>query len=429
LLKPLLPKTVMNKHETIYREAQAQAIAANGAGWLHDTQSEALERFLEQGFPPAKLENWRYTDLSAMAVATPELLGQSASGSAAELPETANHRLLFVNGRFDATGSQIKDLPEGVVLGTLADAEANSELLVADPEAASSLRALNTALLNDAAIIHIPDNTVLDKLVHVVFSNTAGATVFPRLVVMLGKNAHATVIEHHVGSGAAVSNVITDIVCADGAQLSYQKLQEEDGDTYHVAAQTIRLQKDARCDVVNIDLGAKLARNDLRIEFAGSGAEAAANGLFLVDGERHVDNHVHLEHQAPHTGNRVHYAGVISDKARGVFNGMIHVHQAAQKTDAALYNKNVLLTKGAEINTKPELEIYADDVKCAHGSTTGQLDANSLFYLRARGVPELEARNMLVHAFAIEVIQKLASDGLREYVQASVEKRLSGSNG
>ncbi|MDG1463174.1 MAG: SufD family Fe-S cluster assembly protein, partial [Gammaproteobacteria bacterium] len=166
-------------------------------------------------------------------------------------------------------------------------------------------------------------------------------------------------------------------------------------------------------------------RNDLRILFQGSGSHANVNGLFLVDGSRTIDNHLHLEHQSPHTSNRAHYAGVIADKGRGVFNGMINVHQAAQKTDAALYNKNLLLSQGAEINTKPELEIYADDVKCAHGSTTGQLDATSLFYLRARGLPEKVARNMLVQAFAGEVVQQLATIGLREYVQQSVETRLN----
>ena len=259
---------------------------------------------------------------------------------------------------------------------------------------------------------------------HIVYTNTTAANVFPRLTVQLGRNAKATVIEHHISNCPSISTAVTNLECAAGAQLRYQKLQEEAPESYHVAVQNISLAQDARCDIVNIDLGAALARNDLRVLLQGAGAEAGINSLFLVDGKRHTDNHLHLEHQAPHTSSRAHYAGVVANKGRGVFNGMIHVTLAAQKTDAALYNKNLLLTEGAEIDTKPELEIYADDVKCAHGSTTGQLDAASLFYLRTRGVPEQAARNMLVQAFATEVVQQLATEALRDYVLNSVEQRL-----
>ncbi len=416
-----------------YRAALASTLANDSAAghpkWLHAARSEALDAFLETGFPSVKLENWRYTDLAPMAKASAAAISDTPATGSAKLPaiDADNLTLAFINGKFSSDASNVPGLPAGCVVSNIASELDQDEApdWLSTEVASSSLAHLNLAMLNDGAVVRIADNTELNGVIHIVYSNTAGAQVFPRVSVQLGKNAKATVVEHHVSDGTAVSTAVTTLRCEAGAQLSYQKLQEEHADSFHVAAQNVYLAKDATCNIVNIDLGASIARNDLHVMTQGSGAEVTINGLFLVDGDRHADNHLHLEHQVAHTSSRAHYAGVMANKGRGVFNGMIHVHQEAQKTDAALYNKNLLLTKGAEIDTKPELEIYADDVKCAHGSTTGQLDPTSLFYLRARGVPEQDARNMLVQAFATEVVQQLATDGLQKHVLASVEARLN----
>jgi Fe-S cluster assembly protein SufD len=422
----------MNLDPNNYRAALANTLKQDAdAGhpeWLLPIRNEALEKFLKQGFPHNKLENWRYTNLAPMSERSNASVAQPAAVGDVIVPVTDSDSLtlVFVNGMFSSQKSSSTSVPaKGIVSNMAAQLDTDGAEDWLRNSGDSDLAQLNLAMTNDGAVVQIPDNIELAQTIHIIFTNTAEANVFPRVIIRLGRNAKATVIEHHISNAACVSTAVTNISCGEGSRLNYQKLQEEHARSFHVAAQTIKLAKDSHCDIVNIDLGAAIARNDLRILLQGSGAEVGVNGLFLVDGERHADNHLHLEHQAAHTRSRAHYAGVMANKGRGVFNGMIHVLQAAQKTDAALNNKNLLLTQGAEIDTKPELEIYADDVKCAHGSTTGQLDAASLFYLRTRGVPQQVARNMLVQAFAVEVVQQLANESLREYIQNSVEQRLN----
>jgi len=393
--------------------------------WLAKLQAGALEDFCGQGFPHKRLEQWRYTDLAKMAQRSEQYLSEDETNGSASVIYTDENslRLVFRDGAFDAAASNLESANLSVrLLESALDEENLSSNLSAG---ASSLSRLNLAQMDTGAVIDINDNAVIQPPLHIVFDNTRARNIYPRIVVRAGKNASATIVEHHLGSAASNSIAVTDIDCADGANLTYQKVQEESAGAYHVAEQTIRLQRDATCNFLNIDLGAAIARNDLRIHLLQPGADASATGLFLVDGTRLADNHLYLAHEAPHCTANAHYAGVMADKGRGVFNGMIHVFKDAQKTDAALYNKNLLLSKGAEINTKPELEIYADDVKCAHGSTTGQLDPTSLFYLRARGIPERQARNMLIQSFAAEVFQHIATEELREHVRQAVENRLN----
>ncbi|MDG2155380.1 MAG: Fe-S cluster assembly protein SufD [Gammaproteobacteria bacterium] len=422
----------MNLDPKNYRAALANTLKQDAdAGhpeWLLPIRNKALEQFLKQGFPHTKLENWRYTNLAPMSERSNASVAQPVAVSDAIVPATDSDSLMlvFINGMFSShKSSHSATLANGVVSNMAAQLDTDGAEDWLRNSGDSDLAQLNLAMTNDGAVVQIPDNTELAETIHIIFSNTAEANVFPRVIIQLGRNAKATVVEHHISNAACVSTAITNISCGEGSRITYQKLQEEHAGSFHVAAQTIKLAKDSHCDIVNIDLGAAIARNDLRILLQGSGAAAKVNGLFLVDAERHADNHLRLEHQAPHTRSRAQYAGVMANKGHGVFNGMIHVAQTAQKTDAALNNKNLLLTPGAEIDTKPELEIYADDVKCAHGSTTGQLDAVSLFYLRSRGVPQQIARNMLVQAFALEVVQQLTSKNLREYIQNSVEQRLN----
>jgi Fe-S cluster assembly protein SufD len=244
------------------------------------------------------------------------------------------------------------------------------------------------------------------------------------VLIDVGAGARATLIEHHLGRGASVSNSVTDVICAAGARLSYVKLQDEADDGIHLATQGFHLGNQASAELLHLDLGSRLARNDLRVELAGDGATVSAHGLFFADGSRHLDNHTRVDHRAPHTVSRELYRGIADSKGRGVFNGKVIVHAGAGGTDAQLRNQNLLLSSGAEIDTKPELEIYADDVKCSHGATTGQLDATAIFYLRSRGIPAEDARRMLIASFAREIVGRLPAGAIEKYVLALLHGRL-----
>ncbi|MFQ5635294.1 MAG: Fe-S cluster assembly protein SufD, partial [Gammaproteobacteria bacterium] len=247
-----------------------------------------------------------------------------------------------------------------------------------------------------------------------------------RMLVNAGQRSSARIFEHHVGRGTGWTNAMTELRCGEASQLTYVKLQNEHHEADHIAAQHVRLGVDSVFRAAHIDLGARLARNDLKIGMTGSGARAELFGLFLADGRRHVDHHTRTDHRAAHTVSREHYRGILSEHGRGVFNGKVIVHEQAGGTDARLDNRNLLLAKTAEIDTKPELEIYTDDVKCAHGATTGQLDEQALFYLRARGIPRHAARRMLVLAFARDIFQQFdaAESELVDYVNRALERRL-----
>ena len=242
-----------------------------------------------------------------------------------------------------------------------------------------------------------------------------------------GSDSSARVYEHHVSGGPGWTNAVTEIHCADSARLTYVKLQEEDAAADHIASQTVKLERDSRFRAMHVDLGAGLARNDLTVRFAGRAAEAELFGLFLTDGQRHVDNHTRIDHIVGHTVSREHYRGILNDRSRGVFNGKIIVHDGADGTDAQLNNRNLLLAKTAEIDTKPELEIYTDDVKCAHGATTGQLDDNALYLpASAAGIPRARPEHMLVLAFAREIFEQFDPNDatLLDHIDRTLERRL-----
>ncbi|MGI9307657.1 MAG: Fe-S cluster assembly protein SufD, partial [Gammaproteobacteria bacterium] len=316
----------------------------------------------------------------------------------------------------------------GLTIATLGEGTSHSKFAKESIEGLatqSPLTALNTAFAVDAVDIEIAADTVLNAPIYVAWLNTCHEiNVYPRCLLSIGQNARATVIEHYLSKGPAFSNAITRIACDASAQLEYTKLQDEDPAAHHIASQRALLAADSRLELNHLDLGAEMARNDLSVELLGGGAAAATNGLFLADGERHLDNHVYLRHLSPHTSSTTNFRGVMSDSSKGVFNGSIFVEKDAQKTDAQLSNHNLLLSSLAEINTKPELEIYADDVKCAHGATTGRLDKNALFYLLARGIPYSQAEKMLIAAFAEAITSNINVDAVSERVHRAVNNRL-----
>jgi Fe-S cluster assembly protein SufD len=395
--------------------------------WLQTLQKSALAEFAQTGFPNTRMEDWKYTDVRKLAEAYPQwlvnqvTLNTDATSNSLEIDHAI--RVVFIDGIYNAEQST-QNLPEYIQVGKL------SELATKCPEilknnlgklaknSDSGFVAVNTAFSETAITILVPENTELQQPIQIeYFSSAEKTSVQPRVLAALGTNSRATIVEHFSSTVPVITNAVTEVYCSPGSDLTYYRLQEEYIEAWHTAAQYIHLDHDASVNAVTIDTGALQARNEMRLCLAGPRATADVKGLLLADGSRHIDSRLSVEHAAPDTRSRERYRSILADKARGVFNGRILVQQEAQKTAAQLTNRNLLLNPGAEINTKPELEIYADDVKCAHGATTGKLDETSMFYLLSRGIDPVEARNILVTAFASELLTDIQIPAVVEHTQ------------
>jgi Fe-S cluster assembly protein SufD len=412
--------------------------------WLAPMQERALTAFGRAGFPSPRHEDWKYTNLAELAKSGGELLTSptpvadrnAAAALLARLPRRPGDlALVFANGRFAPELSEMPAAAESITIGTLADADADptaservATWIAADTEdEALALVALNAAFLQDWVTVDIAAGATPDRAIHVIFTTDgAPAGTQPRVLVTAARNSRCTIYEHHVGDGAGWTNAVTHLRLEEAAELTYVKLQSEGPDANHVAAQFVSTAANSRFRAAHVDLGGGLVRNDLRVRMQGRGSRADLFGLFLADGKRHIDNHTRVDHLVGDTTSRERYHGILADRGRGVFNGKIIVHDGADGTDAELNNRNLLLSKTAEIDTKPELEIYTDDVKCAHGATTGQLDEQALFYLRTRGVSLREAKHLLVLAFARDVLEQFdaQSPELLEFTNDILERRL-----
>lgn len=408
---------------------------SQGSSWLADLRQGAVEQFATQGLPHARLENWKYTDVKALAKREFVLPKQTASQADQLVADTSlaldSIRLVFVNGLFSAAHSQLEALPKGASVLPLAD-NANAAKAVLGQVAAanfSGFTALNLAAWQDGVVIDLAANTLVEAPIYLQFVSTElteACLIQPRILIKAGVHAQATVVEHFAGAEAATNftNVVTEVDLADGAQVTHYKLQQESVHQYHVASLHVQQQRDSRFTSHNVCLGGKLARQDIQVELNAEGAEVNLNGLYLGNGRQHLDNHTLVNHNAPHTNSNEDYKGILNDRSRGVFNGRVVVHKHAQKIEAHQSNGNLLLSDKAEIDTKPELEIYADDVKCSHGSTTGQLDENALFALRSRGLDEAMARGLLTLAFANEVIDRIEIPAVHDRIELAVAGRL-----
>lgn len=408
------------------------AAAAPGLEWLAARRGGALADFLAAGFPTTAEEDWRYTDISgrtrslAAGAPDPAVRGLSAlDGVVPEGPSAA--RAVFADGRLVASQS---DLPAGGPLeltvfsqATPAQSAGLASRIDGDPTVNHRLGALNLALLTDGLHVAVAPGAALEDPIHVVFAPGSGFRQ-NRLVVDVGAGSRCVVIEHHVGGADGTSNSVTDVRLGAAAELRYVKLQLADATATHLASQHFTIGADARAQLVHLDVGSSLSRNDLVVRLAAPGAAVDAEGLFIADEGRHLDNHTRIEHAARATTSRESYRGIADGRGRGVFNGKVVVEAGADGSDARLTSQNLLLSAGAEIDTKPELEIYADDVKCSHGATVGQLDQNALFYLRSRGIPGDAARRMLIAAFARQVLLRLPSAALEARVMAALAPRL-----
>jgi Fe-S cluster assembly protein SufD len=421
-----------------------RAFAVNGASgapaWLKELRDSAIARFDTLGFPTTKQEAWRFTSVAPLTGTTFEL-----AHPASRIPQLAEiqpfllgdgPRLVFINGFL--VGSLSTPVFDGFRLDGLA------QTLVAAPDlvrqhlskyAAFTDRpfaALNTAFVRDGAFVHVPAKVTAREPIQLLFLATpltGGARLIahPRNLIVIEREARATVVETYaaLGDGVYWTNAVTEVVAGDGARVDCYRVQRESDRAYHVAVTDVHQGRDSTVNVHAVSFGAALARHDLRGTLAGSGGYLILNGLYVLAGEQHADHHTAIDHAAPHCESHEYFNGVLDGRSRGVFNGRIIVRPGAQKTDSKQTNNNLLLSGDAHADSQPQLEIYADDVKCTHGSTVGPLDPKALFYLRSRGIGETEARRLMTYGFAAEILNRMEVAPLRAQLDRIVRARLA----
>ena len=349
------------------------------------------------------------------------------------------HRLVFVNGIFEPATSHTDPLPTGVTVSSLSAAirhdhtALETHLSRYTDVGANGFLALNTALLGEGAYIHLSARTRLEKPIVLSFVSAPGGQAMctqPRILVVAEPGSEARIVEHFQGSDESTyfNNVVTEICLGRGARLEHYKLQSEGQKSFHVSTLQVTQGRESRFTSHSISLGGQLVRNDINCGLDDEETVCELNGLYLATGRQHVDYHTRIDHAKPAGTSREYYKGVLDGRGRGVFNGRVYVHPDAQKTDAEQFNNNLLLSRHAEVDTKPQLEIFADDVKCAHGATVGQLDDDMIFYLRTRGLAESAARGLLTYGFASDVLQRMSLVPLRETLQDKLMDWLPNSD-
>jgi Fe-S cluster assembly protein SufD len=439
----LVTQDVKDKYTEEFAPLAEQA-AANGAKWLLPTREAAMARFAELGFPTIADEAWRFTNVAPIASTPfdlPDADDPAAAGVTREriapllFGDALVHLAVFVNGRFAPALSSLGSLPKGVVVESLARAAETKRSLV-EPYLTryasyenQPFVAMNTAFLDDGAFVHVPKNVVVEGPIHLLFVSAGGGLSLrshPRNLIVGDVSSRVAVVESYAGLDASVylTNAVTEIVALDNAAIDHYKVCREADSAYHVGATRLQQHRDSDVASHTISTGGAIARHDVHVVLDGEGCECALNGLYVVGGAQHVDNHLRVEHAKPHCNSREFYKGILRDQARGVFTGRIYVHKDAQKTDGKQTNMNLLLSEDAHVDTRPQLEIFADDVKCTHGATIGQLDQDAIFYLRARGISEAEARGILVYAFARECIDRVRIEPLRAQLDTLLRDQL-----
>jgi Fe-S cluster assembly protein SufD len=406
--------------------------------WLQSLRQDAFARFSETGFPTTHDEDWRFTNVAAVANTPFELASlETVSREQLDLFGVSQFdcRLVFVNGLFSQALSNSATLPKGVTVDSLAaqlknnPAGLESHLGRYLNTQRDAFAALNTAFIEDGVYIHVPRGAVVETPIYVLYVTVPGnaSTMnHPRNLIVADENSQVTVVEDYVslGEGVTFSNAATELIAGDNANVSHYMIVREGDQAYNFS--TLRIQQGRRANVAthSLLLSGALVRNNVHPVLAGEGSECLINGLFMANGRQHMDNYMLVEHASPHCDSRQFYNGILNGQSHGVFHGRIIVHKDAQKTDAKQTNRNLLLSDEAQIDTKPQLEIYADDVKCTHGATIGQFDDNALFYLRSRGLAEAAARHVLLLAFANECLDRMNSPQVREHLEKLVVAEL-----
>jgi len=436
--------SAMESHAAPYVEAQqAQARELPGAGVaaLDRSRSEALEILGERGLPSQRDEDWKYTSIKPITRSrfSPAVSGVDCSedfiaGSAIENLDA--WQLVFADGFHLPHRSKTNGLPEGVQVAGLAEALTRDPGPIVDRLGSAvgkvphGFAAMNSAFVGDGALVEVAPGVQLEKPIELLFVSGCSGEGFlslPRNLVILGEGSQCSIIERHISFGAerSLSNSLTEIILDKNATLNYCCAQDQAERTFHVGGLFARLAHSAKLKATTVTVGKAWVRNDARIDLDAEGAHANLDGAYLAFGRCHVDNHTHISHNAPECTSRECYKGVLGDRGHAVFHGRIVVQPNAQKTDSEQSNQNLLLSADAQIDTKPQLEIYADDVKCAHGATVGQMDEAALFYLVSRGVDRETARRMLTQAFAAEILETVTPPALQSYLASHVSGRLS----
>jgi len=402
--------------------------------WLSEVRADAIRSFEAQGFPTPRTEAWKYTNLNRLTRTGFDPLAEIAK------PDTDNwsnllvdgaSRVVILNGRYDAESSDIGNLPDGVSVTALSLAVEDTDPVLENrlahiaPSEGAPLVALNTAFMRDGVVLKLADGVQLERpvqVLHIVDAAGTALAVHPRTLVVAGENSAATVVETFAGAADSVywTNAVTEIQVGGNASVTHVKRQTESVEAYHTALTQVRLDRDARFRSVALGTGAALSRNETRVSFEGAGAEASLAGGALLRGRQHADNTTEADHRVPHTNSNQVFRNVLDDASHSVFQGGVIVRQDAQKTDSSQSNRNLLLSAGAQADTKPELQIFADDVKCAHGATVGDLDKNAVFYLQSRGIPTDQATSLLIEAFIAEIFDDLPDGPVGDHIGNAV---------
>ncbi len=454
------PETVLEPAATapwvleLAESRRRETIGRPEPAFVSALRERALARFGELGFPSPREEAWRGTNVKPIAegdfAEPPHLSAEAARLAEAALAPylfDAAATLVFLDGRLEPRLSKVPALGEGVVAASLAEALARHPELV-EPHLGrhagferASFVALNTALWGDGAFLSLPRGAVLSGPVHLIFAMTGAPTAsertvaaFPRNLILVGENAQVTLVETYVGLGSRdgadapepvyLTCGVTELVAGPGAAVDHYRVQRESREAFHVATFELVEGRASNVSSHSIALGGGLVRNDVNALLDGEGSETILNGLYMIGGRQHVDNHMRVEHAKPHCASHELYKGILDGKARAVFNGLIHVRHGAQKTDAKQSNRNLLLSPDAVANSNPQLEIFADDVRCTHGSTVGQLDDDAVFYLRSRGIGEEAARSILTYAFASDIVERIKVPAVRRDLEEYLFTRL-----
>ncbi len=415
-----------------------QALPASGPESLRRQRRQAIERFSHLGFPTLRQEEWRFTNVGPIA-RTPFSLDVAVDGVTGSSIQAFSYegtvQLTLVNGRFVPQLSDLDSLPEGIVVCSLGEAlEKHPEKVEPHLGRLASFEnhpfvALNTAFYGDGVFIWVPRNQVVEEPINLVLvGNPSGDPIafFPRNLIVSGQSSQVTVVEQYVtvGEGAYLTAPVTEIIAEDNAVVDHYKLQRESTQAFHMATFQLQLGRDSNVSSHSISWGGGLVRNDVNAVLDGQGGEATLNGLYMVEGTQLVDNHMRVDHVAANCDSHELYKGILEGKGRSVFNGRIYVHPGAQKTDAKQTNRNLLISPDALCNSNPQLEIFADDVKCTHGSTVGQLDETAIFYLRSRGIGEEAARSLLTYAFAADIVERIKVGAVRRDLEEFLFRRL-----
>ena len=402
--------------------------------WLSGLRDKAIERFSSLDFPTPKVEEWKFTNLAPLTktvfgpgpAKADEDAGDAVQGFLME--ETPCHLLVFVDGRYRPRLSALGDLPAGAEVTTLAAAlKARPDMLESHLGGGTAIGekpfvALNTAFMADGAVLNLEPGVALERPVHFLYmasAHEAPVVTHPRTLVLAGRGSAATVLESYIGAGSQTywTNAVTDVVVDEGAALKHYRLQAEGAKAFHIATTEVRLARDSRYESFVLAVGGRLARNEIAAALNGTNIDCRLSGAYLARDRQHIDNTTLIDHAQPESHSREVYKGVLDGKAHAVFQGKIVVRPQAQKTDAHQLNKNLLLSETARVDTKPELEIHADDVKCSHGASVGELDAEALFYMRARGIDARHARNLLIEAFVGETFEHISFPPVRAHLE------------